>query len=525
MAHEQRAFLTAEAADSIVNESLYNVQMAACTGSSSRGCVRAFGSGALRRAAAAAAAATPGRSSSELANLTSPCAGCSYAIDLTCGHKLRLASFHKYFDCLLPNFPRFQLVHSLRATSGRLCVLVEDGRAYATFAVQALLGGVPADNAGPSRTNHTTSIWRVARPDGGGPAELVLLHTLGAGAPGCVADLPRVPSSTNLAQQLSGPRGSAQAARSTRAIQFLVRRQLELQAPTTPHGGGGADAAQEADSESYSKYRYVLLIQRMQSRTFLNLPAVVDALRKATGVRVRVHFGNESALATLRLFAGAAAVVGTHGAGLVNSLWIPRRACVLEITTHVDDAGKVEWRSCGRSGRDGQPGVLDVRPWNPLLSWSLHILPLLPLLNMNAAEPDALGHPPCTLPSTPRAADPASDGSSPLPLAHDVANEEAEEAGRAAEAGRWHELGPQRCYILSLQGGSTSYFQKRNFSKCKYRLTANCWAPPLDGAGRVRDSSSLDQHLRFLRYVRLRGRDLETVAAQLARCLSKLRGS
>lgn len=322
MAHTE-SFLTASSAEGIVNASLWEApEMARCSSSSqvSRGCLRAYGSGALRRAAAARSRP----SAQPTTNLTklSPCSGCSFAIDLTCSHRLRLASFHKFFDCLLPNFQRIQLVHSLRVpTDERLCLLVEDDRSYATFAVQALLGGVLVGHgsrwsgSNGSSSNHT--IWRVERPDGGGPTELVLLHTLLGSAHECVAALPRVPSSTSLAAQLLGPRGSAQAALSTRAIHALVSRQLAPQESR-------ADAVAEA---------HVILIQRVHSRTFLSLSTIAAALQRATGRVVRVYFGNESSLATLRLFASASAVVGTHGAGLVNALWIPHRACVLEVSS------------------------------------------------------------------------------------------------------------------------------------------------------------------------------------------------
>lgn len=526
-------FLTARTASIIVDESLHvetDVVRTGCT-SASLGCLRAYGSGALRRASRLA-----GGHDAQLQTIrnrtTGRCTGCEYAIDLTCSHRLRLASFHKFFDCLLPHFGLIRLVLALPAR--HICLAIEDSRSYATFAVQALLGGVPVGGGNDNRT------WHVLRPDGGGPANLTMLHTLPGtstsdGKDECVSSLPLVPSSSRLAQQLSAVRGSPGAAVTTQAIHALVRRQIARLSPSR-EPRGTADAG------------HVVLIQRANSRSFRDLPALSSALETATGQPVRIYHGSEPALSTLLLFATASSVVGVHGAGLLNSVWAPHAVCVVELTSHVDDHGRVAWRSCGRSSRDGKSyGVLDVRPWSPHLKWSLRVLPLVPLLDTNAAEQDSLGRRPCAYPSGMGQTLPEESGRPPKPATSDedgrvgkgdgtaradalkpgseegaaeVGRAAEVEVGRAADAGRVMDLGPLRCYNLSLSGGSTSYFQKRNFSKCKYRLTLDCWKAPLDAAGRVRDPVALDQHLRFIRYVRVPYVEMAAVAKQLVWCRS-----
>ena len=66
---------------------------------------------------------------------------------------------------------------------------------------------------------------------------------------------------------------------------------------------------------------------------------LVEGLRERFGAaRLAVHYGNESAEATVRLFAGAQVVVGYHGAGMVNAVFCRQGTLVVEVTTFADAA-------------------------------------------------------------------------------------------------------------------------------------------------------------------------------------------
>jgi hypothetical protein len=84
-------------------------------------------------------------------------------------------------------------------------------------------------------------------------------------------------------------------------------------------------------------------------RAVLDHDRLVAALATQLGrERVAVHFGNESAQETVRLFANARVVMGVHGAGLVNSVFCRVGTLVIEITTFAEEAGSASlkvWRA------------------------------------------------------------------------------------------------------------------------------------------------------------------------------------
>lgn len=72
---------------------------------------------------------------------------------------------------------------------------------------------------------------------------------------------------------------------------------------------------------------------RATCRRVTNWPEVLDALRRACGEREVIDFDAEqfTVVEQIALFAGAAGVVGPHGAGLANTVYCPRSARVVEL--------------------------------------------------------------------------------------------------------------------------------------------------------------------------------------------------
>ncbi|KAL3902682.1 MAG: hypothetical protein SGPRY_011965, partial [Prymnesium sp.] len=89
----------------------------------------------------------------------------------------------------------------------------------------------------------------------------------------------------------------------------------------------------------------------------------------------------KSERATLELFGGAAGVVGYHGAGLVNSVFIPHAACVVEISTFLStqrENSSIPWRANEHRR---------TLAWSPaMLNWRYHRLSLDQILTANRVE-------------------------------------------------------------------------------------------------------------------------------------------
>ena len=158
------------------------------------------------------------------------------------------------------------------------------------------------------------------------------------------------------------------------------------------------------------------------SRKLIREDGIVRRLQQATELPVRVYRGVESARETLALFATAHAIVGYHGAGLANAVFMPRPSCVVEVSTYMHEPGVGASSRCGSSAwstarpnrthgvDEGSaeatahvpllPALHDqyfrvptvqpwrsnrvtVAPWNPLVRWATYRIPLRQVLDGN----------------------------------------------------------------------------------------------------------------------------------------------
>jgi len=83
-------------------------------------------------------------------------------------------------------------------------------------------------------------------------------------------------------------------------------------------------------------------------RAILDHDYLVNELVGKFGDRVTVHYGNESLAETVNLFGTSSVMIGYHGAGMVNSLFMRKGSLVIEITTfteHPDTQELKVWRA------------------------------------------------------------------------------------------------------------------------------------------------------------------------------------
>lgn len=141
---------------------------------------------------------------------------------------------------------------------------------------------------------------------------------------------------------------------------------------------------------------YIVLAVRTISRAFRqDLKQLTRRLYVATRHEVRLYFGNESASETVSLFAGAAGMIGWHGAGFANAVFMPHGGCIIEIGTYIYEAlpNRCEPREEGRMWNYTQKGgaiVMPwrsnrpaVQPWNTKLRWIEYKISLRQLLEAN----------------------------------------------------------------------------------------------------------------------------------------------
>ena len=100
-------------------------------------------------------------------------------------------------------------------------------------------------------------------------------------------------------------------------------------------------------------HRHIVLVQRSGTRAFDDIDQLSTSLASTSQRPVRIYSGNESVSATLDLFASASAVVGFHGAGLVNSLYTPSPVCLMEVSTHLDNGTRWPFRTVDSKGPSG----------------------------------------------------------------------------------------------------------------------------------------------------------------------------
>ena len=276
-------------------------------------------------------------------NLTGTvCEACEYGVDLRC-HAFRMGPFHRVHDCLLPYLHNLDTyVHE--SNKSRVC-LIGGPRSVLPF-VQPILAGILSfhDPNSPSPINRWPNVT-----EGHEVCRLIDARTPCTSGIRILPQLPRYPPAHH------------------RPNQLLLRHYLNRLVP------------------AHATLGHVVMIIRTGTRQFGAVPAAKAGFLNNDGLRQRLgagrrdvinYFGNESVLDTIRMFAGAVAVAGYHGAGVVNAVFIPHRACVTEVSTFRDANHTMTWRT------NGGP----VNAWNPWLRWKVHKLPFHDMLEANGVE-------------------------------------------------------------------------------------------------------------------------------------------
>jgi len=242
-----------------------------------------------------------------------PCSECTRVFDMRCNHHFKRIYFHKIIDCLLPLYGTFvqATVHARAMPNATACVLA-DTDVLMPFLVPLAGPGVAVYDA--SRCNS-------------------LLRPLPAWS----------------------IRQNGTILASEKAQQQLIIGGLH------PH-------LRHAWPESRAAEGPVVLVERLASRRWSNAPAIRAALRawlEPMGAKLSVFDGSQSARVTMELFARQQGVVGYHGAGLANSVFTPRHACVVEVSLWLDATRREPFR------------VMPARrisSWNPQLEWMTYRL-------------------------------------------------------------------------------------------------------------------------------------------------------
>lgn len=263
--------------------------------------------------------------------------GCSTVIDGTCRAKYSDAAYHRIIDCLLPMYASLKL--EVQRDGASACLLLQPA---AMVPLLPLL--VPAAPAGstPALVNasHAAALLRSS------------------------------------ARRVAIQRRAPPDALTTRLLHAHIAAEL----------GAGGEARRPAA---------VVLLVRKPPRAMRDWRDVAHRLNVATARDVRLYHGHESLVETVRLFAGSRVVVGYHGAGLVNAVFMPHRACVIEVSTYMASASEqlpatgpanlskhvghyIDF--AGAKWRTNEPGIA---PWNPRLAWTVYRLPLAQVLAAN----------------------------------------------------------------------------------------------------------------------------------------------
>ena len=241
---------------------------------------------------------------------------CTHAVDLGCSNQYRDAPFHRLNNCFFPILAAFE-----QAARNHGCVHAESLVA-APFAA-AFLQAVHARSRAQvithalRRNSTTPPTWTC---DG---------HAI----PRATQNQPRVTSRLLLSYM--------------RAHAFV-------------------DAA---EGRSYS-----VLVQRERTRRFMDDVGILRQLQ-SQGQRWMVYRGVEPVLTTLRMFGGASAVVGYHGAGLLNVVFSRAdRPRLHELSTFRDLNSTIRWRAyIGKIARS----------WRGLTHATVQFVPLRQVLAAN----------------------------------------------------------------------------------------------------------------------------------------------
>ena len=314
---------------------------------------------------------------------------------MRCNHPYRGLYFHTLIDCLLPMYdtlvgvqlPRMLAITFATHARGamRPCKrsthtthmpmrmhLHVDGNVYAR-SMHRYDKFVLADEHASGAINHTACV----RADAG-----FLLTALTA----LTAPRVRVFDGSRCSDSHIGKQGSLAAAENSTfsattaadAITFMATRAQQLR-----HVSWGLHVHLLRVSHFAEAPRtgVILLLERLRSRRWTNMPEILAALRgwlrssnalgsvyaqeQARPAELVVFNGTEDAISTMELFARADAVLGYHGAGLANNIFIPRNACVVEVSLWLDTNGSEPWRETPHSR---------ILSWNPRLHWRTHRL-------------------------------------------------------------------------------------------------------------------------------------------------------
>jgi hypothetical protein len=497
--------------------------------------------------------------------------GISHVLDFRClslgqPRMMPFATAHRMVDCLMP---LLHVVLAASAYSGTapLCVVVEDPtKSHGRFLAPLLGAQVPTDATTDGRFR-----WIIPRASPLPPLNVTLVdswmwdritlgrnHTivlnLSAECPSANRSTPYpttplvIESQAVLPQNIKrGPVPTPISARQQRAyvdaFHALLRQRQMMRRPqlATTHElrqahagtGGGSDADHSAAEgellRSPASFQmgtahaalpppvqhvpepYIVLVQRAnETRRFApsSLDALVRGLSAATGKRVRIYSGGESVPQTLDLFANAIAVVGFHGAGLLNILFTPRAACLIELTYYVDlNSSWITRRICGSH-------IYSPASWaHPAFNCSVYALPVAQLLLGGQARCPGNQH-------RPSAASPAPRGAMPHHAAEGAAVE-----GAAAES-----TGPSpHSSLPNAAAGSCAAAQPlpTHYPYTSEQLLRLAASVNLTDARRASVGPrppwhKMDIYLKSIKQVTLTEHDVDEVAAHAAACVRRL---
>ena len=274
----------------------------------------------------------------------SPCRGCPTMLFLNCPLMVDHGTFHRLWDCFLPRYAELRLLNATR------CVVTSPGETG--LYVSALLSDYGFRAVDPTHATCTHHRW--PRTEMGNPS---WGHDWD---PGRLA---------------SGRRSTSSAHVSSLAV---LHKDIQ-------HRTGPSDAP------------WIVLVTRRPpaSRAFddATTARLHAALANIRTHRVKPYFGNESQQETMALFANAAAVVGFHGAGFVNTIFPVRRCCVIEIST------TRQWRPTNRGASPNAPlqtmvwrSNLEVADANRNLEWHVINISLAQIAARNDKPADWVMH-------------------------------------------------------------------------------------------------------------------------------------
>ena len=417
-----------------------------------------------------------------------PCSGCEYAVDLRCPLPSGMihATYHRILNCMMPSVGRLVLLRRLLTMVSSVCLITEAPDTYIKFVphlLDAAESWKPGDRhvvlgaSNGSRAVHAQVFYQVWGDEN---------------FPACLLYLPRVPANVRDSRVLRELEGT-----SMWASQYAV------------HGAAMRAFVRRTSSQAHStppEPTYVVLVQRLGEREWIDLERIQSTLQRATGLPVRIFFGNESSASVVQLFAHARAVIGVHGAAFANLVFTAQRACSLEVTVSLDlDSTSRPFRlSTGA-------GPLDMRPWNLLVNYSHHVLPLRQVLDANADAPNSKGVPPC---------DPARN---------------SEEAAR-----RWAVKDVVYRAAFTLCKNTTRSKTPNHACGAEAKVAVNssfdgvCWPQLLDADGKHlhprfqtnlngrKQEPEVQQHLKHIRYIQLSPEDLIAIGDRVRNCVRTL---